>query len=396
MTTHLIPTDFANIQTALASALVVNGDILQLEPLYTQTLTATITISKAITIRGTSGNLIDTNSASNVVNMFTINVPWTTGKVRFEGTNTNDLVIRHLKTVYTASDRIFNCSGFTGNVPNWLELQYLELEHLEHAVVGACYRLVAESLVLNISNSSVNDNNGHFAMTGCGDYFYINDILFDAYVPPSTGAKTRFFILSGSAAYPICNGTNCDFTLSKCEYDGTGLLQSGFQISRFDFWGSGFKMNLDFSFNQWTTSTNGGTGCYRFNSVNSETNILNNFNNIKFKTNAHNTQGLGMLSVGGTGALRALGAIQGDWILCNNSITGSINNPSYSTYHFGQPVPSGNKIFGVQSAIFINPFPTQNPHQTYIDCSAGGFLGNYMLKNFDWPKKERRYYGVLL
>lgn len=395
MTTHLIPTDFANIQTALASPLVVNGDILELEPAHTETYTTSVIINKAITIRGTSGNVLSTNPINNVVEMFQIAVPWTTGKVRFEGTNGNDIIINHLKSAYTNGDRMFHCQGNMGMIPDWLELKLLILNHLEHAVFGRTYRFRGEQLVVNISANTNNNANEHFHFIGSGEEIYINEVLYNAYNPFSGGAKTSFVLLTGNANYPICNGTNTDLTISNCEYDGSGLLRSGFYIERFDFWDTPNRMNLFFQFNEWTTSTNGGLGCYRFNSVHGETNILNNFNNIKFKTNSHNTQGFGMLSVGGTGALRALGAIQSNWILCNNAVTGAINDPSFSTYHFGLQPPSNNLIFGIENN-FINTFPNPNPYQTYIDCSAGGFLGNYMLKNFDWPKKERRYYGVLL
>lgn len=383
MTTYLIPTNFSSLAVAIPNAGVLNGDILQLEAGYNETLTSTLTINKALTIVGSNatGNTISTLATNNILTMINITLSSAVGKVVFQG-GINQISFNHNKTTFSPSDRIFNLAGATGNIPNTLECYNCIFNHLENLCVGVGKDLIFQNIRSMISNSSINDNNGHFSLTGLQGTFLFENIEFNAYQPPSSGAKTRFFILSGSASYPICGGGNGTLRIKNCTHNGVGDLQSGFSISRFDFWGAGNLLELDFEGNNWNVSNNGGVACYRFNSVNGETNILNNFSDIKFKNNNHNANGVGMLSIAGSGSLRGIGAIQGNWILCGNRISQSINNASFNTYHFGQKPPSGNKIFGIQFAIFINPYPTNNPYQDYIDCGSQ-FQPNYMLKRFN-------------
>lgn len=367
MSVWSVPGSFATIALAITNVAVLDGDTIEIQAGYTETLTATLTINKALTFVGMGpspgSQLVQTAGlGTDPATMITIaDTPIVWRNVEF----------RHNKATNTGTERIFNSAGL-----NKLTLDKCNLYHMEFGVVGIYEDLTITDCTIEIAGVTPLNQNVHISLTGIKGTFYFHNITFDA-LPATT--QTRFIQLSANASFPFGNAGDCSVIVHNCTWDGTGNLATGVFFARFDFIGTGL-INLDCRNNNWTVP-NGALGCYRFNSTGGEVNILNNFRNIRFSENSHNTANIGMLSAGGTGALRALGAIQGDWTICHNQIQGSISSASYSIYHFGNP--QVNKLFGIQSAVFINPFPTPNPHQDYINCAAGVLQPNTMLKAFN-------------
>jgi hypothetical protein len=368
MPTYNVPSSFATIALAVANAGVVDGDTIEITAGYTETLTTTLNVNKALTFIGLGANpgsqLVQTAGlGTDPATMITIaDTPIVWRNIEF----------RHNKSTNTGTERIFNSAGL-----NKLTLDQCNLYHMEFGVVGIYEDLTITNCLIEIAGVTPLNQNVHISLTGVKGTFYFHNNTFDALVGAT---QTRFIQLSANATFPFGNGGDCSVIVHNCSWDGTGNLATGVFFARFDFMGTGL-INLDCRNNNWTVPTS-GLGCYRLNSTNNEVNILNNFRNIRFSGNRHNTTNIGMLSAGGTTTIgvRALGAIQGDWTICSNQITGTISSGSYSIYHFGNP--QVNKLFGIQTAIFTNPYPTPNPHQDYINC-AGGYLSNNMLQQFN-------------
>jgi hypothetical protein len=366
MSTFNVPSSFPTIVSAVASPLVNNGDTIEITAGYTETLTATLTIGKNLTFIGLGASpgsqLVQTaGTAGDPTQMITI-----TNDVQFV-----NMEFRHLKTTNTGTERIFN-----SNALNELRLDRCNLNHMEFGIVGIYKNLRVLNCNFDISNSSPLNQNVHMSLTGISQIFEINGNTFDSL---ASATQTRFISISANGSFPIGNGGDCELNVWNNTHVGTSLL-CGVFFSRWDFMGTG-KLSLDCRNNNWTCPSN-GLGCYRINSVVSDVNILNNFKDIRFSNNRHNAIGIGMCSVGGTTPVspKTLGAITGDWTICNNQISGSINSASYSVYHFG--LPQRNKILGVQNIVYINPFPTPNPYQPYRNCGAE-FQANYMLNQFN-------------
>jgi hypothetical protein len=368
MSSYSIPGSFASIALAIADPTVVDGDTLEIQAGYTETLTATLTVNKSLTIVGMgaipANQLIQTAGAgTDPATMITIaDSPITFRNIEF----------RHNKTTNTGTERIFNSTSL-----NKLILDTCNIYHMEFGVVGIYEDLTIQNCLIQVSNTTPLNQNIHINLTGIKGTFYFHSNTFDALAGTT---QTRFIVISANATYPFGNGGDCSVIVHNNTWDGVGNLSTGVYFARFDFMGTGL-INLDCRDNTWDCPT-GGLGCYRLNATSPDVNVLNNFRNIRFSGNRHNTSTIGMLSIGGTvpGSPKTLGAIAGDWTICHNQISGSISSASYSIYHFGNP--QVNKLFGVQNAVFINPYPTPNPHQTYINC-AGGYIVNTMLQNFN-------------
>jgi len=379
MPTYVVPGSFATIALAVTNAGVIDGDTIEVQAGHTETLATTLTINKQLTFIGLGGSpgsqLIQTAGlATDPATMITISDINITFR-NFE--------FRHNKATNTGTERIFNSSALFN-----LTLDTCNLYHMEFGVVGVYEDLIIRNCIIEIAGVTPLNQNVHINLTGIKGTFIFENNTFDAL---AGSTQTRFINLTASAAFPFANGGDCTVRVVNNTWDGSGQLSTGFFIARFDFMGTGL-INLDIRNNDWDCQS-GGLGCYRFNSVNNEVNILNNFRNIRFSGNDHNTITIGVISAGGTGTLRALGAIQGNWTLCNNRISGNISSGSYSQYHFGKPTIQ--KLFGIQNAIFINPYPTNNPYQDYIDCSAGGNLYEILKRKghkFHQHKYNRRLF----
>ena len=379
MPIYSIPTDFPSLAVAVASPLVVNGDTLQLEVGYNETLLTTLTINKDLYITGGGiappySTIRTAGGAGDPAIMITLNSPNFTTFV--------DLNFEHLKTTNTGTERIFNSTGLRK-----LTLDGCNLNHMEFGVVGVYEDLTITNCVFRIDGITPLNQNIHITLTGIKGDFLFDRITFDGLAGTT---QTRFIALSANASFPMGNGGDCSVIVKNCSWDGTGNLATGVYFSRFDFMGTGL-INLDCRNNKWEIPNTGALGCYRFNSTGGETNILNNFRNIRFSGNRHNTAGIGMLSAGGTGIQRPLGLIQGDWTICSNQIKSSISSGAYSIYHFC--CPPEKKIFGVQNAVFVNPYPTSNPYQTYINCRPNPprFIlpkpGKYMINQHKYNRR---------
>jgi hypothetical protein len=373
---------YASIVLAIADPTVTNGDTLQLLNGYNEILTSTLTINKAVSIIGDSSNLIGTSGTTTDPSTM-INITTTAGFVVFAGTsNTNRLQIQHLKTLNAATDRVFNSAVLAK-----LLVENCYILHLENGIVGNYEDLTFRNVQIEVSQTyTANNQNSHFSLTGIKGNFTFQNILFNAHLPPSGSSQTRFIILSNSSSFPFGNGGDNTVTVKNCEWNNTGQLFCGVFFSRFDNFQGGSKINFICENNKFDVSSNGGLSAYRFSSVAGDTNILNFFRNIKFKNCDHNANGIGMLSAGGVGSAKALGSIVGKWYLCNNKINQSINNPSYSVYHFS---PQNNKIFGIQNAIWTNPFPTPSPSQPSIDCSEPQYLRLFENKKSYYLSQQR-------
>jgi len=380
MSTFTIPGSFASIAIAVADPGVVSGDTLEIQAGYFETLSTTLTISKDLTIigmgAGPSTQLIQTAGLVGDPNvMIFINSP----DVKFQ-----NIEFRHDKPS-TVNNTIFSSSAL-----NKLTLDTCELYHGQYAILGTYTSLTVLNTNYYVSTRG-NPTNApiHNNITGLDGINTFSNITFDAVGNLMGVPATHFIYAESSFAFPFANTGDTTLAISNCTFTNVGTLISGCWIEGFNM-GAGI-INLDCRNNNWNVQSN-GRSAYVFYSVPPKTNILNDFGSIRFSGNRHNANGYGMLCIQSFGGPQVtLGAINGDWTLCNNHVSQNITLPGYSRYHFGPKHPTANKLVGIDDTAYVNPFPTNNPYQLYIDCAAGGDFSQYLLRIRRPPRHQHRY-----
>jgi len=364
---------------AVADPLVVNGDTIEIQAGYTETLAVTLNCNKQLTFIG-----MGPNPGSQLINTAGLaGDPTIMIEIQEDNITFQNIEFRHEKPS-TVNNTIFNSTALHN-----LTIDTCNLYHTQYAIAGAYKSLQVLNTDYYVAGRGTPTNAPyHNNLSALDGNNVFNNITFDA-VGNLMGIPTTYFLYIESTAFTFGSLGDTSLSVYNTTYSTVGTLFCGVWIQGFSM-GIG-KISIDCRSNDWNTSNNGRSP-YVFQPVPSKANLLNDFNDIRFSNNRHNANGQGMLSIQGfLGAGLSLGAINGDWTLCGNFISDNITSPLFSKYHFGAKAPSANKILGIQDAIYVNPYPTNNPYQNYIDCSAGGDFSQYIVRVQATPRHHHKY-----